>query len=308
MAETTPSGPELVGALLFETGLYGMYIILYAVCLHVLLTQKRVSTTPLLVFASLMFAIATTDMAMTMTLIFKYIAKGVNPPWAFLYSKILFYVTNNILADMLLIYRCYMVWDRRKLVVVPLLAALIASSVCGYVFTASPSARLRGFGDSYLWMTFSINALVTCCIAGRIWWIANAARNMLGSDTRHKYHAAMAMIVESGLIYCVYILLNLTIRNVVLDAGLVQIVGLVPTLILVQVGLGREAKDLQTTVAHHTVGTPVFTSRFGSEASSDTRRPSGNYVSTTPQPQPPIYDNDIHEHAPSNTQPGSHIV
>ncbi|KAG6888084.1 hypothetical protein C0995_010787 [Termitomyces sp. Mi166 len=62
-----------------------------------------------------------------------------------------------------------------------------------------------------------------------------------------------AVMIESGTLYALYILLDLAFRtnpnvNIILDGGLIQIVGIMPTLILVQISLGRAS----------TIGTPSY--------------------------------------------------
>ncbi|KAF8908164.1 hypothetical protein CPB84DRAFT_1767465 [Gymnopilus junonius] len=93
--------------------------------------------------------------------------------------------------------------------------------------------------------------LITALMAGRIYWIARKARSILGPGLSSKYTTMIAIIVESGVIYSVYFILDVVAQNLILDAGLAQIVGMVPTLIIVQVGLGRDAHD----VDHDTAAT-----------------------------------------------------
>ncbi|KAG5734804.1 hypothetical protein E4T56_gene735 [Termitomyces sp. T112] len=62
-----------------------------------------------------------------------------------------------------------------------------------------------------------------------------------------------AVMIESGTLYALYISLDLAFRtnpsaNIIFDSGLIQIVGIMPTLILVQISLGRAS----------TIGTPSY--------------------------------------------------
>jgi len=54
-----------------------------------------------------------------------------------------------------------------------------------------------------------------------------------------RYRTAIAIFIESGLIYSIYVILDVVLHVLLLDAGLVQIVGLVPTLMIVQIGVSR---------------------------------------------------------------------
>jgi hypothetical protein len=59
----------------------------------------------------------------------------------------------------------------------------------------------------------------------------------------------IAIIVESGIVYSIYVVLDVVFPGLILDAGLAQVVGIVPTLIIVQIGLGRDAHDIDTTTS-----------------------------------------------------------
>jgi len=83
----------------------------------------------------------------------------------------------------------------------------------------------------------------------------------------------IAIIVESGVIYSIYVVLDVVFKNLILDAGLVQVVGIVPTLIIVQIGLGHDGHDIDTTAS-------MVQSGFIST--------NGHYDSTLTGPPPPI--------------------
>ncbi|KAH9475877.1 hypothetical protein JR316_0011437, partial [Psilocybe cubensis] len=55
--------------------------------------------------------------------------------------------------------------------------------------------------------------------------------------------------VESSVIYSIYFILDVVIQDLILDAGLAQIVGIVPTLIIVQIGLGQDTHDVDTSAS-----------------------------------------------------------
>jgi len=91
-------------------------------------------------------------------------------------------------------------------------------------------------------------------IAVRIWWLAKQAR-VLGKRHVVKYRQAAAIIIESGAIYsaCIMTLLILYCQNtnaqyIVYDS-LSQVMGIVPTMIIVRVGLGISTQDVGTFAA-----------------------------------------------------------
>ncbi|TFK37223.1 hypothetical protein BDQ12DRAFT_653128 [Crucibulum laeve] len=238
-------GPYL-GAVLFETFLYGMYLILYVTCTFILLRRNDRLNWIMLASASIMFALATADIGYTYFLVFnKLLGKGLS--WKALYPKYIMYASNNILADGLLLYRCYVVWGYKKHVVIgPFLLFLLAAA-CGYIFEGAVLPLLK---DSWihLMLTFSLNLMLTALTAGRIWWLARNAKLLLEEGVVRRYKMSTAILLETGTIYCVYIAFDIALRNnkaanAVLDAGLIQMVGIMPTLTIVQVGLGRAVQE-----------------------------------------------------------------
>ncbi|TFK37130.1 hypothetical protein BDQ12DRAFT_222783 [Crucibulum laeve] len=235
-----------LGAVFFETFLYGMYLVLYVTCTFILLRRNDRLHWIMLASASIMFALATADIGYTYFLVFnKLLGNGLN--WRALYPKYIMYVSNNVLADGLLLYRCYVVWGYKKRIVIgPFLLFLIAAA-CGYTFEG---ALLPFFRDSwiYLALTFSLNLILTALTAGRIWWLARNAKLLLEEGVVRRYNISIAILLETGIVYCGYIAFDIAFRNhkaanAVLDAGLIQIVGIMPTLIIVQVGLGRAVQE-----------------------------------------------------------------
>ncbi|PPQ89304.1 hypothetical protein CVT25_000371 [Psilocybe cyanescens] len=234
--------PPYIGAVMFETFLYGLYVILFAICAYVLLRRNKNLHWILLTFAVVMFAIASADMIYTYYVLFCRVLKG-GLKFDHLKPKYLMYVSNNVLADTLLLYRCYVVWEYKKLIIV----------VCGYIFEGS-SSELFDKAYIYLILTLVLNVILTCLTAGRIWWLARRARLVLGAGLLQRYNATITILIESGLVYSIYIILNLALRNTkvintILDAGLIQVVGIMPTLIIVQVGLGRAVHDIEANEA-----------------------------------------------------------
>jgi len=99
------------------------------------------------------------------------------------------------------------------------------------------------------------NILMMCLTAGRIWYIRRQGRILSGQTFRRRYDTTVAIILESGLLYCLFIILyviSVTVNNGSPSAtvfngvswGLVQLgVNIVPTLILVRVGMGRSTEN-----------------------------------------------------------------
>lgn len=243
-----PTLPPYIGAVMFETFLYGLYFILFFICLYVLLQRNKTIHWIFLASAVAMFSIATADIAYTYYLVFgKLFTGGVD--FEDLRPKYWLYVTNNVLADALLLYRCYAIWEYKIHVVLGPTVLLIAGTVCGYVFEGG-QPQLFAHAWIYLTLTVVLNVILTVLTAGRIGWLARKARLLLGHSLLQQYKLTVAILIESGFFYSLYIGLDLAMLknqagHVILDSGLIQIVGIMPTVIIVQVGLGRAVQDLE---------------------------------------------------------------
>jgi hypothetical protein len=238
-------------AVLFEVFLYGIYSTLFAICIRILLRNKRTTQKMLLACAMIMFTLATVDVVLEISFLFWFVVKDNTIPTADEHFKYLIYITSNLIADSLVIYRCHAVWNGSKRVIILPCFLLLCGSAFGYGFIAigEDDYMFRQLLIAFLFTTVALNLLVTFLMAGRIWWIARKAQSILGPGLSSKYATMIAVIVESGVISSIYFTLDVVVQDLILDAGLAQIVGIVPTLIIVQIGLGRDAHDIDTTTS-----------------------------------------------------------
>ncbi|KAF9042937.1 hypothetical protein BJ165DRAFT_1348774, partial [Panaeolus papilionaceus] len=238
-----------VGAVIFEGFLYGLYTTLFFICAYV--PQHLPWIWVLLASGLLMYLIASADMIYTLVLLFRrLLGPGQTLTFEDIRIKYWLFVTNNMIADSLLLYRCYVVWTWRKSIIVGPGILLIGATAVGYTFEGSSTSL---FGKTWIYLTLIVilNVLLTGLTAGRIWYLAHKAHAILRPGLIRRYNATIAILIESGVIYSAYILLNIgfnqnKVANVILDAGFVQIVGIMPTLIIVQVGVGRAVHDFET--------------------------------------------------------------
>ncbi|KAF8811106.1 hypothetical protein BYT27DRAFT_7134085 [Phlegmacium glaucopus] len=260
---------EYVASYMFEILLYGAYNVLFVFSVYLLLANRKPSKWFFLAVTVAMFAITTADISMTIYYAFHYVFPQQELPVYHAYPKYLFYVTNNVIADSLILYRCYVVWRYKKILIIIPCIALLFSTMCGYLFVISRSDDINDLLPVYLWLVFALNASLTILTAGKIIWNARQIRSILGSEMAGRYYSYSAVIIESGAILSMYILLDLLVPTVVLDAGLIQVVGIVPTLIIIRVGLGRCTLDAETIITLHREeerqsSTPVLDSIFSS--------------------------------------------
>lgn len=235
-----------IGAVFFETFLYGVYCVLFGICCYILMRKHKALHTVLFIFAVCMWSLATADIIYTYDIFFNKLLPG-TATFQTLYPKYVMFVTNTALADTLLLYRCFVVWGCKKRIVLGPAVLLVAATIVGYLFEGA-SLSLFQHSWVYLAMTFALNVILTGLTAGRIWHLARITKTLVDEALLKRYNTTIAMLVESGLIYSVYMTFNLAFQNnstanALLDAGLIQVVGIVPTLIIVQVGLGRSVND-----------------------------------------------------------------
>ncbi|KIK54235.1 hypothetical protein GYMLUDRAFT_249693 [Collybiopsis luxurians FD-317 M1] len=177
--------------------------------------------------------------------------------------KSLAYCIQTLLGDGFVLYRLYLVWNGDKRVVLPLLVCFVASFGVGIgtlqaFARASPEApvfitELQQWVVSFFSLTLATNFLCTSLIAARIWW---THRRMTGTDMAvfgRSTMPAAVVIIESGAIYsaCLIILLSLYLSGsfaqyIALDA-VIQVIGIVFSLIIVRVGLGLSSETIAQT-------------------------------------------------------------
>ncbi|KAK6977575.1 Zn(2)-C6 fungal-type domain-containing protein [Favolaschia claudopus] len=225
-----------VSTLWVSTFLYGMYLILFIRCLSIFYHGKP--QTPLLVTAIIMFLLSTTIVIIFLLLgasLYGTLGLDVENLQT---AEVVVYVTNNIVADGLLIYRCYVIWNTIYIIIAPVIL-LIATMIFGYM------VQLKLF----FILSLTVNLFVPTLVAARLWWVTRRLRGPGGAATRRKGRNAMIIILESGLIYSAVVSIHMAFfhyndpRDQVVFAALGQIVGIVPTLIIVRVGLGVSAGD-----------------------------------------------------------------
>ncbi|KAJ7917418.1 hypothetical protein B0H13DRAFT_1870291 [Mycena leptocephala] len=175
----------------------GAYAVMFGFYIHVLHTRGIPKTRFLPVATISLFILCTAHLALLLasTTIFDQTnetsAVGAGDPsylvFQLNFATTVIYVTNNIIADSIFIFRCYAIWNfDPKIIFLPIL------------------------------LTFVV-------VAGRIWWLACKGRDVLGQKITTRYNTACVMMsvlpvthvssLESGVLYCVggivYIILSM---------------------------------------------------------------------------------------------------
>ncbi|TFK53798.1 hypothetical protein OE88DRAFT_1733668 [Heliocybe sulcata] len=265
--------------------LYGAYFMLYFASLYILGFRNR--TTSLrnkrLVMANTSLFILGTAQAITFWL-FPILVTAPSVPVMtereanienilFMMNTV-FTTAASFIADSLLIWRCYIIWGRRRrviatpvfLLVCGTLAGLINCGVWGrsiyVVMTQTHVSELNLLGVFttdinvvFFSMSLATNVVITSLISTKIWWDTRDSRRLLGEDHGRGLRRAMLIIIESGSVYSLGLLLSVIFNTITLEtvlpqnllaAVMSQIVGIFPTAITVLVGLGATAEKTMT--------------------------------------------------------------
>ncbi|KAE9388126.1 hypothetical protein BT96DRAFT_443552 [Gymnopus androsaceus JB14] len=117
-------------------------------------------------------------------------------------SEWIFFVAGS-LADIMLIYRCYRLWNSRKrYIILPmlgLLATVVSLIVVEYQKARSSNlfqsingelglSEISSILNIYVIITFVQNLLLTGLIAGRIWWLDRKMQKMLQLVSQPRNH------------------------------------------------------------------------------------------------------------------------
>ncbi|KAI0754396.1 hypothetical protein C8Q80DRAFT_1226442 [Daedaleopsis nitida] len=185
---------------------------------------------------------------------------------------------SDFVGDLILVYRCWVIWNKSFWVVfLPLLTATAGFAcilvVAHFVLMLSPSspvppAAIVPLGTAGYVLPLATNIMTTALIVAKLWLTAYNAQRRIGDRLPGAVHAAqraVAIIVESGLLYLVTQLVFVVLfalghpAQAIVAVVAVQIYGIAPTLIVIRVALGISSE--------HTA--PC---RGSSERSSDTIR------------------------------------
>ncbi|KAJ7629081.1 hypothetical protein FB45DRAFT_919950, partial [Roridomyces roridus] len=174
------------------------------------------------------------------------------PLWLAVMGTVAF-VLNTLIADLVLIWRCWTLWDHNWMVVtLPILCTLTGAALgCKYIqddilLFINPNGNYgTSLATSYMSLSLVTTSLSTILIIYRILM-------MTARSTRHArgYTRVIEVMVESALLYSVALIVylpyftNLNTANDVYPNGVVaQMTGIAPTLIVARVTFGLARPD-----------------------------------------------------------------
>ncbi|TBU51881.1 hypothetical protein BD310DRAFT_890234 [Dichomitus squalens] len=266
---------------------YGVHVAVFAVCARTLYRSTKIRRTrrhavlvPL--FISLLFAMGTVNLAcntrMTQLMFIDNRAFPGGPnAWFFAFYSLgtntagnASYVVANALADGVLLWRVYAVYNSIWAVLFPLLVYLAstAMSILSVFQSSRPTASLWTsttvqFTVPYFSISIGLNILLTLLLVGRLLYFGYNTRRAIGSDHLAPYVSIATMLIESaapyaitGLIFIVTYARNSNVQNLILPV-LSQVMCISPELIILRVATGSAVSTKISTTQ------PVTSMRFG---------------------------------------------
>ncbi|KAJ2918809.1 hypothetical protein MD484_g1612, partial [Candolleomyces efflorescens] len=197
------------------------------------------------------------------------------------------------LADFLVIYRCFLVWNNNYYVVIlPALMvcmSIVANAVALHLFTRVPYGTI--FGPELVhWMNtiyslaFAQNSITTGLIAYKIWrQDRRSVAAGITSGEKTSLIPVVRIVVESAAIYLLELLVLIILyalkhnAQFILQEAVVPTVGIVFTLMTVRIAL-RSSKTLMTTARAQGTTQPHIAFHWAS-ADSESKATSGQVTS-----------------------------
>ncbi|KZT57191.1 hypothetical protein CALCODRAFT_496499 [Calocera cornea HHB12733] len=199
------------------------------------------------------------------------------------------WAVTGALADLMLIYRLWLVWDRSYYVVIlPLIMCLgslvtvfaVVYEVSHAELTTTYATAITNWATSFLSLGLAQNTLVTGLIVLKIWKVNVGVRGQTSSVS--SLWPVMAVLLESGSLYSSSVMITLityvTQNNgsAVMTDVVVPIIGITFMLIIVRVGLG-----FSKTRSNAMASNQNYPSRSGAPGIMSSRRAPPNQGSTT---------------------------
>jgi len=214
-----------------------------------------------------MYILATVHISLVLARLIQAFIVHVNDEGAVMYladigaplnrAKDMVYVSLIVGGDWILIWRCFMVWNKSYYVVVLPLCMVIGTAVSGYgaigqYFLPNPYVpETVQWAQGMLAVSMVTNIVVTGLTAGRIWYIARKMDAISFGPSLLRYRSIILLIVESGVFMAVSKIIEFTLFQLAPNDGLnglnalyipmdcmPQIMGICPAFIMLAVSTG----------------------------------------------------------------------
>ncbi|KAF7323976.1 hypothetical protein MKEN_00619300 [Mycena kentingensis (nom. inval.)] len=187
-----------------------------------------------------------------------------------------FFLLNIFLADCVLIWRCWCVWNRRwTVVVLPAMATTLSGVVLGGIiisdqviarrtsepFTAArKAAEFVNLSGIYFSLSVATSLFTTLLITFRIVLVQRASKHVGlsgGRGLNNDFSTVIEILVESAVLYSatlltfVVLLLQKDVSAYYAQNVHAQMAGLAPLLILLRIAAGQSRPQAQWSTTHH---------------------------------------------------------
>ncbi|KAI0682077.1 hypothetical protein C8T65DRAFT_597625 [Cerioporus squamosus] len=247
-----------------EAVLWGAYSVLFVASIALLLRRARAhrgTNVPIMIANFVLFATCTAHFALELNHFYMSLGTvgvdGFADETAKLVGADLLISLVDFLGDLVLLYRCWIIWGKNIWVVaLPLLTATAGfgciTIVAHWILTLSPTspvppAAIVPLGTAGYTLPLATNVMATALIVTKLWLTARSVEKGAGTSLLGAAHAAqraVAIIVESGLLYLVTQVVFVVLfalghpAQAIVAVVAVQIYGIAPTLIVIRVALG----------------------------------------------------------------------
>ncbi|THU95558.1 hypothetical protein K435DRAFT_966351 [Dendrothele bispora CBS 962.96] len=268
---------------IFSFLLYGIYIMVFGTCIHVLGQKAHgknkvhfISTILLFSLSSLALAFSAAQICVQLPL---YQLPGEVPALNekdlsnLIYKSFVFntgievaQLLSTLVAEAILIYRCYVLWNNKiAVIVVPIILSIAETGLLLFDLILvsiedfptkppSPDQTPIRLLIAFVSVCAATNLSLSCLIGSRILYLSHSSRSVFGDQLDKRYKKIVTVILESGILYSAFLVTYLVL--VISEAGtrlgaqalqpsVIQITGLAPTLIVVRSGL-RIGKDSES--------------------------------------------------------------
>jgi len=274
MSPNFPIDESYLVASWVAASLWGAFSVLF---LHTMISivarkEARPKSTVIIFLICVMYLLATVHVSITLARNIEAFIKHITDEGgAVLYladigqplnrSKDMIYVTLIVLADFVLLWRCFMVWNKNFYVIFIPTVMIIGTAVSGYgavgrYFTpdAFTAASVR-WAEGMLAVSMATNILLSLLSAGRIWYLARETGSKgVFWNSKSRYNRVILLILETGVVMTIsktmeFILFmlapddglnGLNALYIVMDA-MPQIMSICPTLMIIAVSRGFTA-------------------------------------------------------------------
>ncbi|KAH9915533.1 uncharacterized protein B0H18DRAFT_885862 [Fomitopsis serialis] len=221
--------------------LYGIELVIYGASMKVLFRRKQQQNktdTFFMVFSTVLLLCCTINLAANCVFGEEWWIVNQNYPggseqW-FAENAAVWYQTwasaanilVQLLADALLIYRCFVLWSNFYIIALPCLVwlASLGLGISTLYYSGSPGGNdyaglAQTTSTAYLSCTMAINISMSALICGRILWFARTTERVLMNGSTRQYFGIVTIIVESALLYTVFGIMYLVTFAVGSDLG-----------------------------------------------------------------------------------------